>query len=222
MACKINLTLSRRESATTGGGAVIDIINTAGHLRRKDRKVKIASLASIYSYGYSQAQDARNAVALVEANLPASASRQTQLAVLAQTYRAKKTRGVAIAEELIESAIMDADAEALASLVKEAEDIKAAKAAAAVAAREVKAAADAKAARKAARDAKRAESSPGNVSNLNPAPVSPVGDVEVSVPVHAGPPTVAEILAAIALAGPSLTVDEWRTLSDAVLAVSPV
>ena len=212
--------LTPRENVTVGGGLVLHILEVAGHLTRKDKDAgtRVVSPLTGHSYGYSQAQDARRAVALVSENLPARTARGVALYVLSQTGVALSIRGTAVDADLLADAIADADADAIAAIAATAREAKARKAADAKAAREAKAAADAKAARKAARDAKRAESSTRNVSSPNPR-VSPVGDTEVSVPVNAGP-TAAEIRAAILTA--RLTVAEWQELADALQSVAPV
>lgn len=213
--------LTPRENVTVGGGLVLHILEVAGHLTRKDKDAgtRVVSPLTGHSYGYSQAQDARRAVALVSENLPARTARGVALYVLSQTGVALSIRGTAVDADLLADAIADADADAIAAIAATAREAKARKAADAKAAREAKAAADAKAARKAARDAKRAESSTRNVSDPNPVPASPTGDTEVSVPVNAGP-TAAEIRAAILTA--RLTVAEWQELADALQSVAPV
>ena len=210
--------LTARENVTVGGGLVLHILDVAGHLTRKDKDAgtRVVSPLTGHSYGYSQAQDARRAVALVSENLPARTPRGVALSVLSQTGVALSVRGTAVDADVLADAIASADADAIAAIAATAREAKARKAADAKAAREAKAAADAKAARKAARDAKRAESSPGNMSDPNPAPV---GDTTVSVPVNAGP-SAAEIRAAILTA--RLTVAEWQELADALQSVAPV
>ena len=205
--------LTPAERTVYGGAHPLHIVEIAGKIARKDKRMRVTSELDGREYGYDDARIARAAIERASELLPARTSRATALRVLSQTHVALKVRMKAtesdLPAELLDDAIESADPDAIAALAKAARESKAARGAKAAAA---------KAARQAKADA--AESSPRNTSG---APrVSPVGDEVTTVTVEPTPtaPTAAEIRAAI-LSG-TFTREEWKLIADALSEVSPV